>query len=118
VVGVFVLIGRMAAGSRIPDVVSLLVTLGLPFYVLFVLLAAAYFTYMHGAYGQTLGKRLLGIKALTTHGEELGYLTAFLRFVAACFAVGMLGMGVVWIALDPNKQGWHDKLARTVVVRL
>jgi len=26
-------------------------------------------------------------------------------------------IGVLWIAFDKRKQGWHDKLARTVVVR-
>jgi uncharacterized RDD family membrane protein YckC len=23
---------------------------------------------------------------------------------------------VIWVAFDPQKQGWHDKLARTYVV--
>jgi uncharacterized RDD family membrane protein YckC len=26
-------------------------------------------------------------------------------------------LGFVWVAFDPRKQGWHDKLAGTVVVR-
>jgi uncharacterized RDD family membrane protein YckC len=28
-----------------------------------------------------------------------------------------LGLGFVWVAFDRRKQGWHDKLAGTVVVR-
>lgn len=28
-----------------------------------------------------------------------------------------LFIGLVWVAFDPRKQGWHDKLAGTVVVR-
>ena len=28
-----------------------------------------------------------------------------------------LGLGIIWIAFDRRKQGWHDKLAGTVVVR-
>ncbi|EIB6554644.1 RDD family protein [Salmonella enterica] len=28
-----------------------------------------------------------------------------------------LGLGFFWIAFDRRKQGWHDKLAGTVVVR-
>jgi uncharacterized RDD family membrane protein YckC len=27
------------------------------------------------------------------------------------------GLGLLWVAFDPRKQGWHDKLAGTVVVR-
>ncbi|HPQ69326.1 MAG TPA: RDD family protein [bacterium] len=115
--GVFLVIGRLVTGSQGGSARDLMLALGLPFYILFILLAAAYVTYVHGTYGQTLGQRLLRIRVLTTHGEELTYLTAFFRFVVTCFAIGFLGMGVVWIGLDPNKQGWHDKLARTVVIR-
>ncbi|RYY81863.1 MAG: RDD family protein, partial [Comamonadaceae bacterium] len=28
-----------------------------------------------------------------------------------------LCIGFLWVAWDPRKQGWHDKLAGTVVVR-
>jgi uncharacterized RDD family membrane protein YckC len=28
-----------------------------------------------------------------------------------------LMIGFIWVAFDPRKQGWHDKLAGTVVVR-
>ncbi len=28
-----------------------------------------------------------------------------------------LGLGMLWVAWDKKKQGWHDKLAGTVVVR-
>lgn len=117
VVGLFLVLGRLITGIHGGDPLLLLASLGIPFYLLFMMLSAAYVTYMHGVYGQTLGKRLLGLHVVTTRGEPLGYLTAFFRFVAGCFAAGLLLMGVVWIALDPNKQGWHDKLARTVVIR-
>ena len=30
----------------------------------------------------------------------------------------MLGMGFLWIAFDSRKQGIHDKIADTVVVKL
>jgi uncharacterized RDD family membrane protein YckC len=29
-----------------------------------------------------------------------------------------LGLGLIWVAFDPKKQGWHDKLAGTIVVRV
>jgi len=117
VLGVFLVIGRLATGGS-GHAAQLIATLSLPFYLLFVLLALVYVTYLHGSGGQTLGKRMLGLRLMTTHGERVGYVNAFLRFVAACFSVALLGLGVLWIGLDPNKQGWHDKIARTVVVRL
>jgi uncharacterized RDD family membrane protein YckC len=40
-------------------------------------------------------------------GRYLAYLVSALPF----------GLGFIWIAFDKRKQGWHDKLAGTVVVR-
>jgi uncharacterized RDD family membrane protein YckC len=39
------------------------------------------------------------------------------RYLAYYVSTIPLFMGFLWIAWDPRKQGWHDKLARTVVVR-
>ena len=38
--------------------------------------------------------------------RALGYIPSFFIF----------GLGFVWIGLDQRKQGWHDKMARTLVV--
>ncbi len=40
-------------------------------------------------------------------GRYLAYYVSIIPFMA----------GIVWVAFDPRKQGWHDKLAGTVVVR-
>jgi uncharacterized RDD family membrane protein YckC len=40
-------------------------------------------------------------------GRYLGYFLAIIPF----------GLGLLWVAFDPKKQGWHDKLAGTIVVR-
>jgi uncharacterized RDD family membrane protein YckC len=29
-----------------------------------------------------------------------------------------LPIGFIWAAFDPNKQGWHDKIASTYVIRV
>jgi len=28
-----------------------------------------------------------------------------------------LCLGLIWAGIDPRKQGWHDKMARTLVIR-
>lgn len=48
--------------------------------------------------------------ALTT-GQAVG------RYFAYFLSSLPLGLGFVWAAFDARKQGWHDKLAGTVVVR-
>jgi uncharacterized RDD family membrane protein YckC len=31
--------------------------------------------------------------------------------------LAVVGLGFIWIAIDNDKQSWHDKIAGTVVVR-
>ena len=42
---------------------------------------------------------------------------AFLRNVGFGISALVLGIGLLWVAFDPNKQGWHDKMADTYVVK-
>ena len=39
------------------------------------------------------------------------------RYFAYIPSALVLGIGFLWVAFDSRKQGWHDKLADTVVVR-
>ena len=39
------------------------------------------------------------------------------RYLSYYISTIPLFLGFLWIAWDPKKQGWHDKLAGTVVVR-
>jgi uncharacterized RDD family membrane protein YckC len=39
------------------------------------------------------------------------------RYLAYYVSMIPLMIGILWVAFDPRKQGWHDKLAGTVVVR-
>ena len=39
------------------------------------------------------------------------------RYFAYFISALPLGLGIFWVAFDKKKQGWHDKLAGTVVVR-
>jgi len=38
------------------------------------------------------------------------------RYFAYVLSALPLGLGFIWIAFDRRKQGWHDKLANTVVI--
>ena len=46
----------------------------------------------------------------TTRQVLLRYLGYYVSMIA-------LFAGFVWVAIDPRKQGWHDKMANTVVIR-
>lgn len=40
-----------------------------------------------------------------------------IRYLGYFVSIFGLGLGFLWVAFDKRKQGWHDKLAGTVVVR-
>jgi len=40
-----------------------------------------------------------------------------IRYIGYYIATIPLGLGIFWVAFDKRKQGWHDKMANTVVVR-
>ena len=41
------------------------------------------------------------------------YIIRYLGYYVSIFA---LGLGFLWVAWDDKKQGWHDKMAGTVVI--
>lgn len=40
-----------------------------------------------------------------------------IRYIGYYISLIPLGLGFIWIGFDPRKQGWHDKLANTVVIK-
>lgn len=41
----------------------------------------------------------------------------FVRYLAYVVSMLPLFLGILWVAWDKKKQGWHDKIAKTVVLR-
>lgn len=80
-------------------------------------LPALYFILFWGSAGQTPGKAALGLKVINESGGPVGYGTAFLRYIGYTISFLILGLGFIWIIFDGRKQGWHDKIPGTVVVR-
>ncbi|MBN1382984.1 MAG: RDD family protein [Deltaproteobacteria bacterium] len=76
-----------------------------------------YFTYFHGASGQTPGKMIFGLRVIQTSGRDMTFGIAFLRWVGYLVSAVFIYLGYLWVAFDGRKQGWHDKIAATVVVQ-
>lgn len=87
--------------------------------VLTALLTFAYFTYMEGTYGQTLGKKLLGLVVVTEDGGDCDMTDAairnLLRFVDALPFAYLLGAVVIFLSDEDQRLG--DLVADTVVAR-
>jgi uncharacterized RDD family membrane protein YckC len=70
------------------------------------------------ANGMTPGKKTMGIYVASEDGRHAGFMTMFVRETFGKFLSGIVfGLGWVWILIDKSRQGWHDKLASTYVVR-
>jgi uncharacterized RDD family membrane protein YckC len=67
--------------------------------------------------GATPGKIALGVRIVdAATGEPPGTLRLVVRFFAYFVSALPLVLGFLWAALDRRKQGWHDKIARTIVI--
>ena len=62
-----------------------------------------------------MAMKLHVVDALTGKNLTLGQSVG--RYFAYFVSTIPLGLGLIWVAFDRRKQGWHDKLANTVVIR-
>lgn len=66
----------------------------------------------------TPGKMLYKAKIVDAQTGGLpSTLQYVIRYMGYFVCAVPLGLGLLWVAWDSRKQGWHDKLAGTVVVR-
>lgn len=79
-------------------------------------LVVAYYVGLWAAFGQTVGKRLLGLRVVGIDGGRIGLGRAALRFVGYFASALPAYLGFAWVLVDPRHRGWHDLLARTLVV--
>ncbi len=101
----FALQGKNSNSSLIQGL-SLLINLG-------------YFVYFQGRTGQTLGKKVMGIKVVDVNGNKPSYFTFFLReLIGKAISSLIFGIGYLMILWDKQKQGLHDKIATTYVVKV
>jgi len=75
------------------------------------------FVVLAGLNGQSAGMRILGIRIARVDGRPFTIKDATLRhLVGYPLSMAVFFLGFLWMLWDPRQQGWHDKLARTIVV--
>lgn len=66
----------------------------------------------------TPGKIVLGLAVVDARtGKSLSIWQAIWRCVAYIPSYLIFFLGVIWVGIDEKKQGWHDKLAGTIVIK-
>jgi hypothetical protein len=84
----------------------------------FLLVLAAYGAIMWKLKGTTIGGIVFGLKVIRVDGRSIDWATAVVRALGCFLSLVIAGLGFIWIAIDPGRQAWHDKIAGTAVVRV
>jgi uncharacterized RDD family membrane protein YckC len=77
---------------------------------------AAYGAIMWKLRGSTVGGLVFDLQVVRLDAREMDWPTAVVRALGCFLSLVVAGLGFIWIAFDPGKQAWHDKI--TVVVRM
>lgn len=84
-----------------------------------VAISITYYVFFTGYNGQTPGKMALRLQVIRSDGTPMSYGRAFLREIPCKFISGiLLGIGYLMVAFDQQKQGLHDRMAGTYVIKL
>jgi uncharacterized RDD family membrane protein YckC len=68
--------------------------------------------------GSTVGGLVCDLRVVRLDGRPVEWETSIVRALACFLSLAVCGLGFIWIAFDPERQAWHDKIAGTVVVRV
>jgi uncharacterized RDD family membrane protein YckC len=77
-----------------------------------------YFIGMWAWKGQTLGQMVVNVKVVGADGQKCDLRAAVLRFLGYLLCGLTLGIGFLIVAFDRRKQGLHDKIADTFVIKI
>ena len=68
--------------------------------------------------GTTIGGVICGLKVVRLDERPVDWGTAIVRTLGCFLSLAVVGLGFIWVAIDDERQSWHDKIAGTTVVRV
>jgi uncharacterized RDD family membrane protein YckC len=80
-------------------------------------MVAGYYLFFWSLSGQTMGKLLTGLRVVKVEGGALGFKRALGRGLGILLSILPLGAGFLGLWSDPDRRGWHDRVASTKVIR-
>jgi uncharacterized RDD family membrane protein YckC len=81
--------------------------------------AIGYFVYataLHTLFGQTLGKKLFGIRVISSTGTKLRWFAALARSLSFIIFFALNLFGILWILVDKEYRAVHDRISGTLVI--
>ena len=83
----------------------------------YIIIKIVYQTFFVMQYGATLGKLAMKIKILAIQTvDNPNFAVALNRAVFRIISEMIFYLGFLWGMFDPQRQTWHDKTARTLVI--
>ncbi len=83
----------------------------------FILLLPYYSFFQSSKHQATPGMMVLSIRIVGYDGKKISFWRAFGRFLASNLSWIFFGIGYLMIAFTPRKQGLHDYIAKTLVIK-
>ena len=69
-------------------------------------------------FAATPGKLIVGIRVVdAATWEKLSFAQCVIRYVGYFVSALVIFLGYLWVMWHPRKQGWHDLLAKSVVIK-
>ena len=110
-------IGLLMGLTGNTDVNSVQTPLTLLFYLVAIVIGVGYYIYYWGL-GSTPGMRFFRLAVVDAQtGQPIGFGRAGYRYFGYIISALACYIGLIWAAFDPKKQGWHDKIAGSVVIQ-
>jgi uncharacterized RDD family membrane protein YckC len=75
-----------------------------------------FFAYFWVWRGQTLGMLAWRLQVVSDVGRTLTLTQATLRFIGAIASFATLGLGYLWMYLDPERRTWPDRLSSSRIL--
>jgi uncharacterized RDD family membrane protein YckC len=121
--GFFIRLGALALDGILIGLIMAFVSNLLPHFLRFndgpggwLIVLAIYGAVMWKHKGTTIGGIVCGLKVVRVDNRELDWATAIVRALGCFLSLAVAGLGFIWVAIDDDKQSWHDKIAGTTVV--
>ena len=117
ITGVLILgvtVGEVTEDTVYPEP-AIIVPFGLAILIM-VLAPYIYYVQVPAEYSGTPGMRLVGLRAVTIHGEQMNWRQAVTRALAMVVSIVPLGAGGLWMLREPNRRTWQDLAAGTYVI--
>jgi len=115
VIGIFVGIFMGAAGSPMGDIEMVAGGVG---YAIGIIGQWLYFTIFEiSGWMATPGKKILGLQVTDLNGQQIGFGRANGRYWGKIVSALILMIGFIMIAFTDKKQGLHDIMAGTLVIK-